>query len=157
MIISRAKRAGGFLAIGGLSLLLGCSSFSREWSSAPAKATSVGSIEGRWHGYWKSDVNGHNGDLKCVVTRNPDQTYRANFSAVYWKILTFTYVANLKGTPTPTPTTIQLSGQQDLGAMAGGVYTYEGTATDTNFDCTYSSKYDHGKFVMTRPTDDAAK
>jgi hypothetical protein len=35
--------------------------------------------------------------------------------------------------------------------MAGGVYTYEGSASATNFTSTYNSKYDHGVFQMRRP------
>jgi len=39
----------------------------------------------------------------------------------------------------------------NLGALAGGRYTYTGRATGTNFFSTYSCKYDHGIFEMTRP------
>ena len=39
----------------------------------------------------------------------------------------------------------------NLGWLAGGVYHYEGRADATNFFSTYTSKYDHGTFQMTRP------
>ena len=38
-----------------------------------------------------------------------------------------------------------------LGFLAGGVYHYEGHADATNYFSTYSCKYDHGTFQMSRP------
>ena len=46
----------------------------------------------------------------------------------------------------------QWSVKKLLFTSAGGLYTYKGRATATNFFSTYSCKYDHGIFEMTRPT-----
>jgi hypothetical protein len=42
-------------------------------------------------------------------------------------------------------------GAAELGWLAGGRYTYKGSATATNFFAGYSCKYDYGVFEMTRP------
>ena len=56
-----------------LSLLLlvvtGCSTFPYEWRQASKKPQPTNDITGRWEGRWLSDVNGHNGRLRCLLTR----------------------------------------------------------------------------------------
>ncbi len=143
-------RCNRWVILSSLAFLAGCSSFNREWKEAPA-ATSPGDIEGKWQGHWRSDKDDHTGSLRCVMTKTGDDRYCAHFVATYWKIFTFAYVAELQGTPQEN--SVHLSGAQDLGSLAGGVYKYDGTATNTDFNCTYSSKYDHGKFIMIRPAE----
>lgn len=143
------KHCNRLVILSSLALMVGCSSFNGEWKAAPAAGTSPDDLKGRWQGHWKSDVDGHTGSLKCVVTQTADHCYRAHFAATYWKLFRFAYVAELTGVPRDGG--IHLSGSQDLGWLAGGVYTYDGQANNAHFDCSYSSKYDHGKFVMTRP------
>lgn len=106
-------------------------------------------MEGRWEGHWLSDVNGHNGKLLCIVSRQETGDYSAWFKATYKKVLKFSYTVPL--IVDPLDTGWKFSGHEDLGKLAGGVYHYEGTATATNFHSTYRSKYDHGVFEMTRP------
>lgn len=106
------------------------------------------SIEGAWAGEWRSEANGHHGSLRCVVTKNPDATYRAHYRAHYKKVLRFTYVATLNATETNGA--VSLKGEANLGKILG-VYSYEGAATPTHFQSTYSCKYDHGRYEMTRP------
>jgi len=131
-----------------LAFLAGCSSFNRQWNAAPV-ATGPGDIEGKWQGNWRSDKDDHTGNLKCVVTKGAGDLYCAHFVATYWKFLTFAYDAELQGTPDGD--SVHLVGEQDLGALAGGVYRYDGSANNTDFHCTYTSKYDFGKFIMSRP------
>jgi hypothetical protein len=129
--------------------LCGCSSFNKEWKAASSLPGSLNSIEGRWTGEWGSDRNGHRGELRCVVSKSSDATYRAHYHATFWKIFWFTYVAKLNGQETNG--TVHLRGEANLGKLAGGVYKYEGTATPTEFRSTYASKHDHGTFDMSRP------
>ena len=129
--------------------LTGCSTFNKEWKAALATPPPANSIEGPWAGEWRSDRNGHHGDLQCVVSKTSETTYRAYYRAKYWKILRFSYVATLHGAETNG--LVKLKGDADLGKLAGGVYRYEATVTPTDFRSTYSSKYDHGKFTMSRP------
>lgn len=107
------------------------------------------SINGPWAGNWKSDVNGHHGSLKCVVTKTSETTYRAHYRAHFLKIFRYTYAATLSGHETNGVVTLQ--GEADLGKLAGGVYKYEGNATPSEFRSSYSSKHDHGNYQMTRP------
>lgn len=146
-----AGKCNRLVILSSLALLAGCSSFNREWKGA-AIATSPGEIQGKWLGHWRSDKDDHTGALQCVVTKGAGDTYCAHFVATYWKIFTFAYVAQLRGTPDGDA--VKLSGDQDLGSLAGGIYRYEGSATNTDFNCTYSSKYDHGKFILSRPSEE---
>jgi hypothetical protein len=137
------------VVLSSLAFLAGCSSFNREWNTAPA-ATPVGDIQGKWEGHWRSDKDDHTGSLKCVITKGDGDCYCAHFVATYWKIFTFAYAAELHGTPVFD--SVHLVGEQDLGALAGGIYRYDGSANNTDFYCTYTSKYDYGKFILSRPT-----
>jgi hypothetical protein len=127
--------------------LTGCSSFQKEWKTALKQPQS--GINGAWQGEWRSEKNGHHGSLKCVVTQSSPTTFRAHFRAKYMKILQFTYAATLTGQETNGA--VRLEGSANLGKLAGGIYTYEGTVTPTEFRSTYKSKYDHGHYEMTRP------
>jgi len=108
-------------------------------------------MEGRWQGYWLSDVNGHNGKLLCIVSRQDNGGHTARFRATYKKILHFSYRVPL--TVERQNDVWHFHGKEDLGKLAGGTYEYNGTATLTNFHSNYRSKYDHGVFEMERPTD----
>ena len=137
------------LAVLGIMALTGCS-FRREWNAAIKQPIPANSIEGPWTGTWQSDANGHHGTLKCVVSKAAGASYRAHFKATYGKALRFSYVATLAGRETNGA--VELKGELDLGKLAGGVYTYEGEATPTDFQSTYANKYDHGSYQMQRPT-----
>jgi hypothetical protein len=133
----------------------GCSSFNREWQQAatqPAKATG---ITGRWEGRWQSQANGHNDRLRAIVTAADTNRYDVKFHAAYkhWLTLFITihsgYTVRMETTPDGGG--LKFHGSEDLGFLAGGVYSYEGRADATNFFSTYKSKYDWGTFEMKRP------
>jgi hypothetical protein len=126
----------------------GCASFNHEWKKAAALPP-PGSMEGRWQGVWLSDVNHHTGALRCIVTKREDGMYRARFHATYNKVLSFGYTVALQVQPEANG--FHFSGDANLGWYAGGVYHYDGHADATNFFSTYSCKYDHGTFKLTRP------
>jgi hypothetical protein len=125
--------------------------FNRDWTRAAAtNATAPASLEGAWKGTWISEVNGHHGQLRAVVTAIPGKTppsdYDFRYHATYKTILSGSYTTrhhvDAKGA---------LSGSQDLGSLVGGVFTYEGKVTPTEFRATYKSSSDHGLFEMKRP------
>jgi len=124
----------------------GCSSFNREWKKVGQNPNAGSELEGRWEGHWISEVNGHHGRLRCLVSRE-GEVYQARFHAKYMKILSFGYTIPLRAAATDNG--YIFSGEADLGVM-GGIYRYEGHADATNFFSTYSSKYDHGTFQMQR-------
>ena len=107
-------------------------------------------MDGRWEGSWLSDGNGHQGRLRCLVSRVEDRSYRARFRATYWRFFRFSYTVNLQVTRNPQGQ-FNFQGEADLGWWGGVVYHYDGHATATNFFSTYKSKYDHGTFRMARP------
>lgn len=95
-----------------------------------------------------SDVNGHNGDLRCLITREEEGKYAARFRASYMWLLRFSYTVRLEVQSQEGGWLFQ--GQEDLGKLAGGLYHYEGNATQTNFHSTYRSPADEGVFAMQR-------
>jgi hypothetical protein len=126
--------------------LAGCSSFQREWKKSAERP--LAGFEGRWDGRWESAKNHHSGRLRCIITRQTNEVFAARFHAKYLGILSFGYTATLETKPGMHP--FNFSGSADLGSFAGGIYHYEGHATQTNFFSTYSSKDDHGTFSMER-------
>jgi len=150
--VSLVKRLLNLATIVAVLLLCGCCSFNRAWNKAGrTPPPPADSIEGRWEGRWLSDVNGHTGRLRCVLTRggNNTNTYTAHFRATYWKIFRYSYKADFPFEPREG--VWHFLGDKNLGWLAGGVYHYEGRVSPTNFYSTYRSKYDHGVFEMTRP------
>ena len=137
------------VAIACMMLLSGCSSFHREWRKAGREATPPPGIEGRWDGRWLSDANGHHGRLRAVITRTAPGKYRAHYRAKFLRIMSYSYAAEL--TARETSGVYSFDGQADLGRLAGGVYSYAGTASTTNFHSSYKSKYDQGNYDMRRP------
>jgi hypothetical protein len=132
-----------------LLLACGCSTFNRDWRRAVKQPVDQTSPEGRWEGRWISESNGHNGKLRCLMSRESDSIYRAKFRATYAGILHFGYTARWEMHSHDIGW--EFDGEADLGKMAGGVYYYEGRTTGTNLVSTYRSKYDHGRFEMHRP------
>jgi hypothetical protein len=127
----------------------GCTTFHHDWEVASHQSVPATELKGRWEGFWLSDANAHTGKLRCVISQKEDGDYRARFHAKYGKVFSFGYTVTLK--VEPLGDSYKFQGQANLGWLAGGVYSYEGHADQTNFFSTYSSKYDHGTFQMTRP------
>ncbi|HVK59802.1 MAG TPA: hypothetical protein VM735_13535 [Candidatus Kapabacteria bacterium] len=134
-------------------LFTGCSAtFNREYKAATAQPIPTTDISGPWEGNWLSDKNGHTGKLRAVFRQTGANEYDAYFHATFWKIFRASYRVPLKADEKGGR--VSLSGEQNLGRLSGGVYTYEGEATPATFFCTYKSKYDHGTFEMKRPAVD---
>lgn len=131
-----------------LWLLSGCSGFNYAWRKAGEQQFPTDSISGRWEGQWLSEVNGHNGALRCLITATNDTACLARFRATYAKVLNFSYTVPLNLQPHFEGW--EFDGEEDLGKLGGGTYYYEGRANATNFSATYRSQYDHGTFEMRR-------
>lgn len=130
----------------------GCSSFNRGWKKAASAPTPTDSIAGRWEGTWRSDVNGHNGGLRCLMTPSTNGLFSARFHATYklWFLpVSGSYTVPLSARANGGQW--EFVGDADLGWYAGGHYRYRGNASDTNFFSTYDSKHDRGVFEMRRP------
>jgi hypothetical protein len=121
--------------------------FHREWKRY-ASAGATDPVAGRWTGEWISEHNGHRGQLKCVLLRAPPEAYRACFHASYSWLFRVAYVTTLKAVRQDGA--FVLTGEENLGSLAGGVYRCEGRITGAQFECKYSCKYDHGLFHLSR-------
>ena len=129
------------------SLLTSCGSFNKQWEEAIG--SNYTGVEGPWEGTWKSDMNGHNGKLRAVVTKKSPTEYEFVYWATWGDVFSgsFPAVHTLKAKGKG----YELSGTEDLGAL-GGVYTFAGGIDEKNYKATYkSSKGDHGVFEMARP------
>jgi hypothetical protein len=129
----------------------GCSAFNYEWRQVARKPTPTEGIAGRWEGHWISRANGHNDKMRCLITQVDTNHYDAKFHAAYKKWITvhFGYTVRLETKAATNGVTFH--GSENLGPLAGGVYTYDGHANATNFFSTYKCKYDRGIFQMHRP------
>ena len=139
------------VAIVGLS---SCSvGFNREWSKAKALAAShpPKDMSGPWVGTWRSDVNGHSGELRCIVTplAGSEGKERFHYHATFMKILSATY--DVTHVVKPGKEGFAFSGDQKLTGAGGGLYHYEGKATPETFHATFRNEKNHGVFEMKRP------
>src|SRR5262245_43740557 len=128
--------------------LTGCSTFNRQWKAAVAWPAPADSIEGPWQGTWTSEATGHEGALRAVIAHKTNQVYLARFQAKYNFVVPLKFSYTLELEVEKKDGVFAFRGQEDLGAMAGGVYRYEGQAKDTNYYSSYKSDSDHGTFRM---------
>lgn len=142
----------GLLLLFACAALCGCSTFNYEWRQARTKPVPVDGIAGPWEGRWVSQANGHNDKLRALITPVGTNHYDVKFHAAYKKWITvhFSYTARME-VQSEAGGVVKFRGSEDLGPLAGGVYSYEGTASPTNYFSTFRSKYDHGTFEMQRP------
>jgi len=133
-----------------LLLLAGCSAFDRDWNAAPA--ASAGTLEGRWEGKWTSDANGHEGALRCIITRHQDSGWEARYYASYtWGIIPFTFEYTIPLTALRDGDAWISRGGAELGCwIAGGWYEYEARASAEEYVASYRSDFDRGVFRMKR-------
>ena len=120
--------------------------------AGPPTAAPATSVTGRWEGTWRSEVNGHTDQLRCLMTTLTNGLCSARFQAKYRRgIFRFTFGYAVPLSVVNRGGRFEFEGEANLGWYAGGLYRYHGTATATNFTSTYRCKYDHGTFQMTRP------
>ncbi len=105
-------------------------------------------LVGEWSGTWKSTTRGETGRLNCTIYPQPSGKYRARFRARFWRIFTFKSTVLL--TAERGDEAWAFTGKADLGRLAGGVYTYDGTTDGETFTCTYEASGDKGSFEMKR-------
>lgn len=151
-------------ALAAVLCLSSCSiGYNREWAKATREAAAHAPTDmtGPWIGTWRSEVNGHNGELRCIVSATakdgaakgsdsqPGQTHRFHYHATFMKILSATYDVNHQIHRTTDGYTF--SGDQEIYGKGSGIYHYEGRATPQIFHATFRSEHDHGVFEMKRP------
>ncbi len=120
--------------------------FRRRWQKYRAGGGVENLLKGRWLGSWVSEVNGHHGELKCLLIPNGPHSYCASFYATYAKRLRVCYDVVLHARVLEGK--VRLEGEANLGKLGGGVYHYEGEATAKELNCTYRCKFDAGRFCL---------
>lgn len=154
-------------ALAAILMSTSCSAgFNREWRRALAEGGGSGRHEltGAWQGTWRSEVNGHHGDLRCIVSlvrgdgsaeggdphgQRAGQTTRFHYHARFMRFLSATY--DVTHQVFRTKDGFAFSGDQKLPGMSGGIYHYEGRGTPEHFSATFRSATDHGIFELKRP------
>ncbi len=111
---------------------------------APAQSPDLG---GKWTGYWVSDTNGHHGPLRAAITPQGPEAYRVTFSGRFAKVVPFRYSTTMNVVGAGDGVTV-LAAEKRLGPM--GTFRTTATVTGTNFDATFTSRRDAGRFVLTR-------
>jgi len=131
----------------------GCSSFQCQWRQIGEQKCFGDPVLGCWEGRWDSDVNGHGGTLRCIVTRQSGDSYDAWFRAGFMKVMTGEYHADLVVTQQGVQGVgfVSITAEADLGPLAGGVYRQEGEIRDGLYRTRYISKHDEGTMTMRRP------
>ena len=106
--------------------------------------------EGPWKGTWKSDVNGHEGPLWCMLSEGDDGEWDFRYRAG-WGLMQFgDYVHTVPVKENPDGS-ISFKGKMDLPGGVG-VHNVEGRVTKDEFEATYSSERgDKGKMSLARP------
>lgn len=130
-------------------LTANCREFHEQWRAAGRPADAA-DLSGRWIGQWLSATTGHGGPLRSVLVMTSPHRWHARFHARYARILRACYVTELHAAETPGGR-YTLSGRSDLGWAAGGLYEYDGEASETEFICRYRSRLDEGEFRLRRP------
>jgi hypothetical protein len=121
----------------------------RTATAAPAPAKPADAFSGSWAGTWHSDATGHHGKLFCEFSRLDARHHRAEFTA-HWGLLHGSYSVVMDTRRAGRD--LRFQGRQDLGALYGGVYTYDGKVSPARFFSKYSAASDHGTFDLQRAT-----
>lgn len=133
-----------------------CTSFPRDWDQAGGMDVAPEELlAGRWEGRWESGAGLGGDDLRCVIRKLDGGKYEAKFHADYAFGLTFDSTVVLE--VQKRSGRWRFKGRKDLGFLYGGVYQYEGTSDGEEFSCRYQSSMDHGRFEMTRVTEQGAE
>lgn len=113
-------------------------------SAAPVRATD---LSGTWSGTWNSERGRHHGPMTATLCRLDEQSYAATFRGRFFRIMPFQYSTVLN--VDEDGDVVKLSGSSYLGRLFG-TFSFEATATATNFDATYTSCKDWGRFCLER-------
>ena len=110
-------------------------------------ATAQPDLTGTWSGYWVSDKNGHTGPMRAKFTQlNPEQ-YKVTYSGRFAKVIPFRYSTTMDVVATGSEVVV-LTAEKPLGPF--GTFRTTAYSTTTNFDATFTSHRDSGKFVLRR-------
>ncbi len=131
----------------------GCSTFEEDWAAlAPidGERREYHGIEGPWEGSWICELTGHDGGLRCIVSRDEAGAYSMRYHATWSFIITHSAEYTITAEVTPEPETYTLEGVEDVGLIWGD-FRYDGVATPALIVCRYESWMSKGIFTLKRP------
>ena len=132
-----------------------CLSYHARFEKAVAQAAAGGKptdITGPWKGTWKSNWNGHEGPLWCIVTPTPEKPGTFDFRyRAGWGVLQFgNYVHTIPAKRAPDGSFL-VKGEMVLPKLVG-THSLDGKLDAETFDASYKSdKGDHGIMTLRRP------
>jgi hypothetical protein len=112
---------------------------------APAAVAQEPNLSGKWSGYWISDANGHRGPLHARFVPLDADTYRVTYRGRFALVVPFRYSTTMDVASTGDGAVV-LTAEKRLGPF--GSFRTTATATGTNFDATFNSRRDSGRFVL---------
>ena len=134
-----------------LVALLGLAScngaFRKHWKAAVNQPNQPGSITGAWKGTWRSEFNGHTGQLRCVIPEGSLSQRKFHYHATWAKVFSGSMKAVHHLRPAPEGTGFSV--RHNLGTF--GDFFAEGTITDQKFSARYQAAGDRGVFELKRP------
>jgi hypothetical protein len=113
--------------------------------------TAVPDLTGNWCGHWESCKNGHHGPLSARFCKTDDCHYEVVFRGRFLKVVPFRYATTLNVTGYDGDR-ILLSASKRLGPVLGS-FSMDADATTSEFTARFSSRDDHGLFVLRRISD----
>ena len=133
---------------------IGCAGvgFERDWKTAVSDyhdGKIRDEVSGPWQGAWKTKTNGHEGDLRCLVSQSERPgNYDFRYRATFFKVLRGGYQVNYDVKKSGGGYDVE--GGEDLGLF--GKFHHTGRIEGGKFNAKYSNqKGDAGGFEMTRP------
>lgn len=146
MILRRIGRVVGMMLV--MSFVSGCSTlYNSKWKQAGQETNPTVEVHRLWEGTWTSDVNQHQGRLRCIVSEPSAGQFDLHFWAT-WSVFAGAY--HVSATVESTESGYAFSGEKNLGKLAGGIYRFEGTIEGEAFESRYMSNKDQGRFSLTR-------
>ena len=143
----------------GILVLAGCSSFERQWrQTRSSTASAMTPVVGKWEGSWRSEAEHGGGSMRAIVVAAEAPSSAsgrvamrcsATFKSTFWSVFSGTNTVDIIATPDGNGR-MTFHGSKDLGILSGGVYTYDGWASESAMESTYSSSADHGVFKLRR-------
>ena len=132
--------------------LSSCVGFEQDWKKAVADYESgkTSTPEGPWAGSWTTTTNGHDGNLRAIVSESKSEPgeYDFRYHATWAKILSGGYTVAFPARRSGSRYLV--NGEKSLGPF--GTFGHRATITEKSFNATYSNDREElGEFQMTRP------
>jgi hypothetical protein len=119
--------------------------------AAAQQPIAVPDLTGNWSGHWESCKNGHHGPLSAHFCKTDDGHYLVVFRGRFLKVVPFRYATTMTVTGYEGDR-VFLSASKRLGPVLGS-FSMDADATSSDFTARFTSRDDHGLFVLRRNSD----